>query len=347
MSAPNNDVRKSNNDKNNNNHLKFAILAATLAVGILAAALTAGQAVNSALAQSDINKNTTTTINTNANSGDILPPHPYPGYYQAPSTVSTTGTATTKVKPDKFSITLGVETNGTTAEEAASANAGLMAKVLGALKDLGISDDSISTSYYNVYPVYDSGYPTKPCIDIYPSPPECQPKQVITGYRASNTVTITLDVSDNIDAGKVIDTAVRAGATNVNGVYFFVSEDVQGQIRDSLIKQAIENARHRADTAASALGLTVSGVQSISLNDVYFPYYAKSLDTGVRESAAGAPTQIMPGEQDVSTTVSAVFYFSNTLMGSSPENQTATPSGMTASQNNPNCVNPPNGPMIC
>jgi hypothetical protein len=252
--------------------------------------------------------------------------------------------ATTKVKPDKFSVTVGVDTNGTTAQEAASANADLMAKVLAALRDLGISDDQIATSNYNVYPVYDYGLPTKPCIDIYPQPPECQPKQVITGYRASNSVTVTLDVSGDIDAGKVIDSSVKSGATNVNGVYFFISQDKQQKVRDSLIKEAIQNARHRADIAASALGLRVTGVQSINLNDVYFPIFSKSFDGAA--TAEGAATQILPGEQDVSTSVSAVFYFSDSSIASGNETSTTT-SGMTASQNNPNCVNPPTGPMIC
>jgi uncharacterized protein YggE len=253
--------------------------------------------------------------------------------------------ATTKVKPDKYSVSVGVETNGTTAQEAASANSDLMAKVLAALKGLGIQENQISTSNYNVYPVYDNSYPSKPCIDIYPQPPECQPKQIITGYRASNSVTVTLDASGNIDAGKVIDAAVGAGATNVNGVYFFVSQDLQEQVRDSLIKEAIQNARHRADVAASALGVTVSGVQSINLNDVYFPYFSKGFDAAV-PAAQGAPTQILPGEQEVSTSVSAVFYFSDNGTMSSSGNQTS-PSGMTASQNNTDCVNPPGGPMIC
>jgi uncharacterized protein YggE len=342
MSSPNNDLR--NNDGNNNKkniHLKFAFVVAILAIGILVAGLTTGRAINTALAQTDSKQGATTT---SVESSDIVPPYHYPGNYQAPSTVSTTGTATAKVKPDKFSVTLGVETNGTTAQKAASANADLMAKVLAALKDLGTPESQIGTSNYNVYPVYDNGYPTKPCIDIYPPPPDCQPKQVITGYRASNSVTVTLDVSGDVDAGKLIDRSVNAGATNVNGVYFFVSQNMQEEIRDNLIKEAINNAKHRADIAAGALGLTVSGVQSISLNDVYFPYFSRSLDAAV-PSAQGAPTQILSGEQEVSTSVSAVFYFSNSTMTSS--GNITTPSGMTASQSNPNCINPPGGPMIC
>ena len=71
-------------------------------------------------------------------------------------TVSTSGTATAKVQPDKFSVTVGVETNGSTAKEAADKNADLTAKVVAAFRGLGIAEADISTSGFSVYPVYGS-----------------------------------------------------------------------------------------------------------------------------------------------------------------------------------------------
>ena len=219
------------------------------------------------------------------------------------STVSTSGTAITKIEPDKFTVTVGVETNGTNAAEAASANADLAAKIVAALKALGISEDNISTSSYSVYPVYGGVESLTMCIEIYPQPPECQARQEIVGYRASNSVSVTLDADGNLAAGEVIDTAIEAGANTVQGAYFFVSQQRQLEIQDGLIGEAIVNARHRADIAADAVGMEVSGVKSISLNDVYFPIFA-------RELAAG-DTQILPGQQDVSMTVSVVYFIGN------------------------------------
>lgn len=89
------------------------------------------------------------------------------------SVVSTSGTATVKVNTDKISVTIGIETEGETAEEAAAKDAEPMKKVLAALRELGISDQ-ISTSWYNVFPVYEHRSP--PCIEIYPQPPECAQK---------------------------------------------------------------------------------------------------------------------------------------------------------------------------
>lgn len=224
--------------------------------------------------------------------------------------VSTSGSATNQVQPDKVSVTIGVETNGTTAQEASSKNANLTADILVALTDLGIPEEQISTSNYNVYPVYSQEQPIQPpeaCIMIYPPPPECQPKQDIIGYVASSSLTVTLDVDGDIAGGEVIDTAIEAGANTVNGVFFFISSERQEEIREGLIGDAIENARHRADVAATAVGMEVSGVKSLSLNDVHFPFFSSGLDTSFRE---GAATQLMPGEQEVTMTVSVIYYMS-------------------------------------
>jgi uncharacterized protein YggE len=218
------------------------------------------------------------------------------------STVSTSGTATTRVQPDKFSVTVGVETNGTTAQEAADVNTALVADVIAALRGLGIAEADISTSSYNVYPVYGNRPAADACIMIYPTPPECLPGTEITGYVASNTVTVTLDADGDVDAGQVIDTAIEAGANTVQGAYFFLSQERQLEVQEGLITEAIENARQRATVAASAVGMGIDGVKSISLNDVYFPVFAR--DVSVAQEGG---TQILPGQQEVTMTVHVVY----------------------------------------
>ena len=259
-----------------------------------------------------------------------------------PSTISTAGSADTKVQPDMYSVTAGVVTNGTTAQQAVSLNANLMQQVISALEKIGIYNSSISTSNFDVSPIYSENAPAKLCPQVYPYPPQCEPGQVIVGYRASNSITVTLGVQSKIDPGMVVDTAVGAGANNINNAYFFISQERQQQIRDSLIKDAIANARERADTAASAIGMQVSGVQSVNLNDVYFPVYSVNYPSA-KMAEMNAPTPIVSGPQDVSTTVNIVYY----LSGGGTVGTAGEVPGMTRTINNTHCTNPPQGPMIC
>lgn len=259
----------------NMNKRNLALIAGILAIGLVAASIIGGQSMTAAAQQQE-------------NQNGIE--HP---------TVSTNGSASVKVQPGKVSVTIGIETDGETAAEAAAANAELMDKILAALRELGIADEQMATSNYSVFPIYESRA-AEVCIQIYPPPPECLPKNEIVGYKATNSVTVTVDA--DFDAGKVIDAAVEAGANNVSGAYFFVSDERQQEIRDSLISQAIANARSRADKAAEAVEMEIIGVKSISLNDVHFPVFHRELAA----DTAGA-TPILPGEQQVTMNVQAVY----------------------------------------
>lgn len=248
------------------------------------------------------------------------------------STISTSGSASTTVKPDKFMISAGVETNGTTAQQAVASNANATAAVVEAIRELGVAERQISTSSYNLSPIYE---PRENgdivCPQIYPPPPECRPTgQNIIGYRAINTVTVTLDVDDDeISGGSVIDAAVEAGANNISGLSFFLSQERQQEVRDSLIQDAIANARHRADIAAQALGVQVSGVQSVVLSDVPFPIFSRGFDAA---GGAGAPTPILPGEQEVTMIVNIIFKLSGT--GTTAGTPSATNSTSTGTATN-------------
>jgi len=212
-----------------------------------------------------------------------------------------TGTAFKKISPDKVSVTLGVETQEQTAQEAARKNAEIMNAVINGLKELGLNTNQISTSYFNVYPVYEYRK-VEACIMIYPPPPECG-GQVLVGYRVTNTITVTAPASENI--GKVIDTAINAGANQVQSVSYFVSEEVQREMSNQLIEQAVLNAKVKAEKALAPLNMQIVGVKSLNLNDVYYPIYR--YDKAVLAEGVAAPTPILPSEQQVSASVSVTF----------------------------------------
>jgi hypothetical protein len=269
---------------------KTVLLAGVVAAAILAAVIAATQ-MQSATAQQPGN-NSTQVANTNGT-----------------STLSTSGTATAKVQPDKFTVTAGVTANSTSAEEAVDANAELMADVIDALVELDVAEEQIATSSYQLVPVYGSGQAeNEVCITIFPPPPGCEPGQEITSYRVTNTVSVTLDVNGTISAGSVVDTAVEAGANTVEGVSFFISTERQEEIRDSLMEDAINSARGRADIAAGVLGMEVTGVLSVNTGEAQFPLFSRAFES----AALAASTQFQPGQQEVSTTVNITFYIDET-----------------------------------
>jgi uncharacterized protein YggE len=257
------------------------LLTGVVAAAAILAAVIAATQMQSATAQQPGNNNSTQAANINGT-----------------STLSTSGTATANVQPDKFIVTAGVTANGTSAEDAVDANAELMADVIDALVALDVPEEQIATSSYQLVPVYGSVQDgSDMCITIFPPPPGCDPGQEITGYRVTNTVSVTLDVNGTISAGSVVDTAVEAGANTVDGVSFFISTERQEEIRDSLMEDAINSARGRADIAAGVLGMEVTGVQSVNTGE---------------SAALAASTQFQPGQQEVSTTVNITFYIDET-----------------------------------
>ena len=281
--------------------IKLLLLAGIIAAGVFASAVGSIQLLN-ANAQQQQNSDDPMPVDLGCETGAEVCEDDVD---QTP-VISTSGTATVKVDPDKFTVTVGVETNGTTAEEASSSNADLTAKVIAALKALGIAENATSTSSYSVFPVYSSAEPINACrvMEGYPIPPECYVKQEITGYKASNSISVTLDANGDISAGEVIDTAIEGGANTVSGAYFFLSQQRQLEVQQGLIEDAIANARHRADIAAGAVGTEITGIKSINLNDVSFPpfYYARAEEL--------SSTQILPGQQEVTMTVNVVYFAS-------------------------------------
>ena len=133
---------------------------------------------------------------------------PAPAQTVPPAMISVTGEATVSVPPDQAQIDAGVATEAKTAREASDANNAAMGKVLLALKGAGIDEKDYQTSRLSLQPES--------------APNRSSGPATIVGYRASNRVTIRLrDVSK---VASVIDTLVGAGANDIGGINFTVSQ---------------------------------------------------------------------------------------------------------------------------
>ena len=208
------------------------------------------------------------------------------------STLFVTGSATNQVKPDKVTLSLGVETTNSTAQAALTANSNLMNKVLNALKTAGVQENETSTSTFSITPNYNYSANTN--------------EGRLIGFTVSNSIQIE---SSNIESvSKWIDAAVSAGANNVNNVDFSVSNNKLEDIKNSLINDAIGNAKTKADAAADAVGLKVIGVRSITVGEASssppVPVFREQASTG---GAMASQTPILSGQHEVSATVNIIY----------------------------------------
>ena len=208
------------------------------------------------------------------------------------TTLSVPGSATTKLKPDKVILALGVETTNQTADAALNTNSVIMHKVLNALLSLGLKQNETSTSAFSISPNYNYS----------------QGRNTITGFTATNSLQI--ESSSINDTAKWIDTAIAAGANNVNNVVFTLSDKKLEETKNLLIKEAISNARSKADIAASTLGLKVVGVKSASVNEFETspPQPMLATQPYATDGAAKTSTPIISGQEQVSTNVSIVYF---------------------------------------
>jgi uncharacterized protein YggE len=110
------------------------------------------------------------------------------------------------------------------------------------------------------------------------------------------------------NVSKWVDTAISAGTNTVNSIDFTQSDKKLGEIKNGLIKLAIDDARTKADFAASALGLKVMGVRSVTLNE--FASTPQPMPFALQKLSVPAPTggtPIISGQQQVSENVSVTF----------------------------------------
>jgi uncharacterized protein YggE len=193
------------------------------------------------------------------------------------------------VTPDLAHVQLGVQIQKPTAKAARDAAATAMTNVVAALKKLGIDDKDIKTTQVSLNAVYDY-------------PPNAS--AVLRGYQLTNQVAVT--VRDLGKLSDVVDNAVAAGATTVDGISFDVADrtSIEAQAREA----AAKDARAKADVYAKTLGLAITGVSAVSEQVSapvwYAPSYANAAAGAVPDKAA---TPVQAGSTDVTIDVQVSF----------------------------------------
>ena len=121
-------------------------------------------------------------------------------------------------------------------------------------------------------------------------------------YRASNTVQVEVD--DLKKVGDVIDAGMKAGANRIEGVSFDLKDDTAA--RENAIREAIKEARAKAQTMAAALNVKLGTVHQVQEGGVHLVRpQMMAYDRAVAGAAAATPVQ--PGQVHVQASVSVTY----------------------------------------
>ena len=221
------------------------------------------------------------------------------GYQQAGIWVTGIGRVT--LEPDLALLSLGVETRAGTVSEAREQAATAMTAIIAALKARGIADNDIKTQYFNIYPEYTYQ-------EVFENGGRYG-KQVLTGYRVSNTVSVKIRNLDIV--GPTIDDVVEAGgdATRINNVQFMVEDasSAQALAREKAVLDAIA----KANQFATLTGETRGSLLYIAESGSYAPVYTDYARLEGVAAADSISTPINPGELEIQVSVQAVFAIGN------------------------------------
>src|SRR5579863_5621858 len=195
------------------------------------------------------------------------------------TTITVTGNGTVNATPDKASFDFGVQVNAATAGDAFTKDNEQVHAIIDALKNAGVSDSDIQTSSVSLWPQTSSD------------------GQTITGYQASNDVTVTSSI-DN--AGSLVDAAVGAGANNVSGPNLSIGD--QSTYYAQALKLAVQDAQTQAQAIATASGLNLGGIVHIT-NESNTP--TPIMYGALAAKAAGTP--IEAGSQQIQASVTVTY----------------------------------------
>jgi uncharacterized protein len=198
------------------------------------------------------------------------------------------GKGIVKTKADLSYINIAIEQTEKTASQAQTEAANTMKNVLSALKNTGIPKDKIQTTSFRLNPryKYEKG------------------QRNLIGYTATNQVRITL--SDLGRVGKIIDTAIAAGANSVNNVIFTVEDDAPH--KRTALKKAFNNAKEKAKSIAAAAGLTLKKVVNISESGAQVIPPNLGIRTMKAEGVANTgATPIVPGKVEIKGSLTVVY----------------------------------------
>ncbi len=204
--------------------------------------------------------------------------------------ITVQGSSSVTAAPTIAYVSIGVTTFNKNAATAQSENAVKMDRVYKTLASLGIKKDKIKTVNYNISPRYD--YKNNVA--------------TLAGYNVINSIRVT--VMDLKKVSDVLDMTVKEGVNHSNSLSFGVTDEERDKLYLQALSQAVVNAKEKANTIATAAGITISKPANIiEGSSAHFvqPNY-RAMDMAKMASEA-APTPISEGEMTIGANVTVIY----------------------------------------
>lgn len=215
--------------------------------------------------------------------GQSAPPYP--------PTITVNGIGTSYAEPETALISFGFSVSETDPETAVESAAEQAESAMASAEAAGIDRESITTTGYSLWIEEEYDYNT----------------YTYTGntlYHVDHSMQVK--VGDTEQVGTVLAALVAGGANTVYSVQFTVEDraDLYARARE----QALDDAARSAGQLAERLGVSISGVQSVSEWVDYYaqPYYDSMGMIGAGESSP----PLNPANQSITLNVSVSYLIS-------------------------------------
>lgn len=197
-------------------------------------------------------------------------------------TLTVTGRGVESIQTTKAQVQLGVEVQGESATGVQQDVRERSAAVVELLRSRNV--EKLQTTGIRLNPTY--SYENN--------------VQRLTGYSAANTVSFQVPTEQ---AGILMDAAVQAGATRIDGVSFTASDQAITQAQQQALREATEDAQSQADAVLRTLNLSRKDVVSIQINGATPPPPPRPVLERAAFAGQASDMPVIGGEQEVQAAV--------------------------------------------
>jgi uncharacterized protein YggE len=202
--------------------------------------------------------------------------------------VTVSGTGEVRGDPDRALVKLDLEARADSAGAVRDDLAARADAVREALLDAGVDEDDVTTSRFSIDERVDRRRLRE--ADVDPDSPEARER--FRFYQGTHSMEVELDDVDAV--GTVIDTAVDAGADEVDRVTFTLSDEKRTDLREEALRKAIGNARSKADAIAEEVDGEIVEATVVDASRGRIGPVERSGDTALQATATPAATPAAP-----------------------------------------------------